>query len=174
MKRKLLTYEELKFLIRARSQILLILLMVAFSTNAISQQLSPNLLCSGGETFIMDNQSLEFAIGEIATETFQSGINSLTQGFFQGSQEGIGVEETFINEANVRVFPNPTNGQITISYKVNPKYIEIVDMHGRSITTIQSPQESKNLNINNLQNGIYFIRLVFDGNIPIIKQFIKI
>ena len=173
MKRKLLTYEDLKFLIRARSQILLTLLIVALSLPGISQQLSPSLLCSGGETFVADNQSLEFAIGEIATETFQSESNSLTQGFFQGSQEGTNIEETFIKNANVRVFPNPTKGQININYEETPKYIEVIDMHGHSLFVIQNSQKTAKLNIGNLQNGVYLLRLVFEGNIPIIKRIVK-
>jgi len=173
MKRKLLLNKLLKFLRKAWLQIILLLIIITISRVCFSQQINPGLLCSGGETFIANNQSLEFAIGEIATETYQLEVNSLTQGFFQGSPKGTDINETFIKNVNFRVFPNPTKGTITVSYNINPEYIEVVDLQGRLIITIQSPQESKILNIETLQNGIYLLRLVFEDNIPIVKQIIK-
>lgn len=173
MKRKLLTHEDLIFLRKAWYQILPMLIIITFSISGFSQQLSPSLLCSGGESFVAADQSLEFALGEISTETFQSEVSSLTQGFFQGDLEETDIDEKFIKNANVRVFPNPTKGIITVSFERTPKHIEVIDMQGSRLFEIHNLQQAAKLNIGNLQNGIYLLRLVFESNIPITKRIVK-
>ena len=155
------------------SKILMILLFTILGIKCFSQQISASLLCSGGESFVMTNQSLEFAIGEIVTETYQAGSNTLSQGFIQGSPQGIGINEDFIKNVDISIFPNPTKNQITVSCKKAPVIIEIIDLQGRKLYTKQYPQQTEILNVENLQRGIYLLRMVFKGNIPITKRIVK-
>lgn len=173
MKRKLLYNENLKFLRKAWYQILLLLIIIAISIPGFSQQLSPSLLCSGGETFVNPNQSLEFAIGEITTETYQSGGNMLTQGFFQGSPAGTDIHENYFTKVDVNIFPNPTKSELNINCNLLPKHICILDLQGRKILDLQKPSRSEKLNIENLQKGIYLLRILFEGNTPVAKRIIK-
>ncbi len=165
--------KELKLLIISNCKILLILLFIVPSAIGFSQQISASLLCSGGESFVMTNQSLEFAIGEIVTETYQTENNILSQGFIQGTPQEIGINEDFIKNVDIHIFPNPTKNQITVSCKKTPVIIEIIDLQGRKLYTKQNPQQTEMLNLENLQRGIYFLHLVFEGNIPITNRIVK-
>jgi hypothetical protein len=173
MKRQLHNTRDLKFHWKIHFNIFLILIAQTISIMGFSQQISSRLICAGGESFIAANQSLEFAIGEIATETYLLNNNTLTQGFFQGTPEGIGINEDFVQNANVRIFPNPGRSQMTVNCDIQAETIEIIDLQGRVLFLKQCPQQKETLNIENLQQGIYLLRLVFEGNIPITKRIIK-
>ena len=165
--------KELKPLIISNCKILLIILFTVIGTSGFSQQISASLLCSGGESFVITEQSLEFAIGEIITETYQANSNVLSQGFIQGSPQGIGINEDIIKNTDVRIFPNPAQNQITVSSKKAPMKIEIIDLQGRKLYTNQYPQQTEKLNVENLQKGIYLLHLIFEGNIPITNRIVK-
>jgi len=165
--------KKLKSLIISSCKILLIIIFTVLSTSGFSQQISASLLCSGGASLIMANQSLEFAIGEIVTETYQTGSNVLSQGFIQGSSQGTDINENFIKSVDARIFPNPAKNQITVSCKKAPAIIEIIDLQGRKLYTKQNPQQTEILYVENLKRGIYLLRLIFEGNIPITKRIVK-
>ncbi|MBN2164659.1 MAG: T9SS type A sorting domain-containing protein [Marinilabiliaceae bacterium] len=84
---------------------------------------------------------------------------------------------TGLKETNVfSVFPNPTNGIITIS-SINEqiKRIEIVDINGKS--SLQKSLTGENpvheINISHLNNGMYFINLILTDNATVTKPIIK-
>jgi len=68
----------------------------------------------------------------------------------------------------INVFPNPANSNLTISYEDLPVKILIYDINGRLVSTI--PHDNGTINIDHLNNGLYFIRL---GN-GIVSSFIKL
>jgi len=79
---------------------------------------------------------------------------------------------------NVKVYPNPAEDQITISYSLTKETnvtIKIMDVLGNEIATLLSqrlPSGDQNNNFNiasRLNSGYYFIRLIA-GNETIIKR----
>jgi len=93
----------------------------------------------------------------------------------------ITVQSTGINESElssqITVFPNPTNGEISIKFTEPLKVdqMEILDMTGRVIPKLawneQASEISWNLNNQNMQPGIYFIKLSI-GKQMVYKTFI--
>lgn len=74
------------------------------------------------------------------------------------------------------VFPNPTNGNLTInSVKKTIKSIEIVDINGKIVIQKSAPDEIfvKNINIGHMNNGMYFINLTLSDNSIVTKSIIK-
>ena len=71
---------------------------------------------------------------------------------------------------NLKLFPNPVNNTLHISYDKKIDKIEIFDNLGRIILSKNNP-ESK-INVEHLANGIYSIAIIFDEN-RIIKKFTK-
>jgi hypothetical protein len=97
----------------------------------------------------------------------------LTQGFIQGTPRGTGINEDFSKGIDARVFPNPAKSQVTVSCKKAPISIEIIDLQGCKLYTKQNPQQMETLDVEHLQKGIYLLRILFEGNIPITKRIIK-
>jgi hypothetical protein len=71
---------------------------------------------------------------------------------------------------NLKLFPNPVNNTLHISFDKKIDKIEIFDNLGRIILSKNNP-ESK-INVEHLANGIYSIAIIFDEN-RIIKKFTK-
>ncbi|MCK5402388.1 MAG: spondin domain-containing protein [Flavobacteriaceae bacterium] len=77
-----------------------------------------------------------------------------------------------INEASigqVKIFPNPTKGQITISniQSINLKTLEVYNIIGSLVTNINIKDELNtiNWNLDGLQKGVYLLRLnTYEGN----------
>jgi hypothetical protein len=72
------------------------------------------------------------------------------------------------------IFPNPTYGLITIQSIVAIKQLTIRDIHGRAIVEENLTQEYlKELDLSNLDTGIYFIILETVDNVSITQKVIK-
>ena len=78
------------------------------------------------------------------------------------------------------VFPNPTSGRITIDYQLEQMpsnlHVEIFDVAGRLVQRSEMPQllnATFTLDIPNLAQGIYVVRLTADGD-SLYKKLIKL
>jgi hypothetical protein len=70
---------------------------------------------------------------------------------------------------NVNVYPNPTNGKLNIDFAgTTLQQIDILDMSGRVVYNSKAEiQDATTLDVSNLQNGIYLIRLHSASNIKV-------
>ena len=81
----------------------------------------------------------------------------------------IGINEYDIKEINI--YPSPTSHQLTIDYgQLKIEKINLIDITGKTIKTIK--QNTNTINVADLSNGIYFIKLITDER-TITKKFIK-
>jgi hypothetical protein len=99
-------------------------------------------------------------------------------------EEGVGIVETE-NEPSLRVYPNPTDGELKISlpnpseggaYKAwEVKNIEVFDVFGRSVYIAHPPLWGglEGLDISHLPSGIYFLRIQTENEKVIMKKIIK-
>ena len=86
-------------------------------------------------------------------------------------------EQTIQNDFdNVKVYPNPTDGELNLSLgKVyeNSLSIDVIDLSGKVILqTKEVTDEAGNiaLNLNNLSKGLYFLRVAIEDEV-VVKQF---
>jgi len=73
----------------------------------------------------------------------------------------------------VRCYPNPVDDILSIVAGENKTFdtIQIVDMKGNTVLTIQRP-DSKNIDISKLLPGTYIVKLTSEGNVSE-EKFIK-
>jgi hypothetical protein len=97
--------------------------------------------------------------------TFKSG-RTLTADRFMLTFETpdvLSVEGVDTLEQGVKLYPNPTNGLVTLAYAGDQRLegITIVDMQGKLVyeETLNAFSRTKVLNVNNLSSGIYFVRV---------------
>ncbi len=85
------------------------------------------------------------------------------------------IDELIFN--NLQIFPNPNNGEFTISLKNSqskPIYIEVYDVRGRSIFKEKHKNNgnfSESINLNHAQSGLYILN-VSDGIKKVSKKII--
>jgi len=64
------------------------------------------------------------------------------------------------NTASLDVYPNPSNGVFTIELNNGvTKTIEVIDFTGKTVITATSNEDKTPLSINELANGIYYLRV---------------
>jgi hypothetical protein len=72
-------------------------------------------------------------------------------------------------EKNLTIYPNPTSGIFYLLSNEDEYSIEVVNNLGKVILTAQNP---KQIDLNNFSDGTYFIRAIFQYNIPLTKKLI--
>jgi len=106
----------------------------------------------------------EYTTGAASNNIYIDDIN------LQGT---VGITEDLIGEANLLIYPNPTNQTSTIAYHLNKKAntkIEVVDVLGKKVfsnATNGQAEGDYSVQISkqnqNLRNGIYFVRFSVDN-----------
>ena len=64
---------------------------------------------------------------------------------------------------NIKVYPNPSNGLITFnsSFKLNSK-IKILNATGQIVHSVNITSKNQQIDLRNLTNGLYFIKVRSD------------
>jgi Secretion system C-terminal sorting domain len=99
------------------------------------------------------------------------------------NQKGVNVDDFVItgvlaNESfemsNISVYPNPSNGFVTIAYGTfEPTQIQVYDISGKLILTKENLNVSEtNLDLSSASQGIYFIKISSE-NQSVVKRLIK-
>jgi len=73
-----------------------------------------------------------------------------------------GIDANYFGE--VVVYPNPTTNLLTVSSQEIPDLIELIDLLGKVVISDKTPNISNNYSLENLNNGVYQLRLTKDGN----------
>ena len=70
-------------------------------------------------------------------------------------------------ESSFTVFPNPTTSEISINGIAGTvEDVQIIDMNGKSL---YASDQSKTINVSELNSGTYFVRLIVDGKVQQVK-----
>jgi hypothetical protein len=86
----------------------------------------------------------------------------------QNVSECLGLKTNSVNSA--KVYPNPTAGEFTVELNnTSEKTVEVVDVTGRIISSSTSSQEVVNVNISNLANGVYYLKIKSNTSFEVIK-----
>jgi hypothetical protein len=92
----------------------------------------------------------------------------------------IGVKEQLNSENNIGLFPNPTNGNLTLEIKtakISNIIVDLYDIMGRKLKTVYNGKSQPNKTIINndvadLPNSMYFYNVSIDG-VKTTKKFVK-
>ena len=73
-----------------------------------------------------------------------------------------------------KIYPNPVQDQLTIETETQAKSVNIIltDMTGKLILQKNNISNYEQINLSNLQAGVYFIKLIYDGKVET-KKIIK-
>lgn len=147
-------------------------------------------LGSTGPTTFAPNQKFEFDLAyTYARATTGNNLASLTLlrqlvsdvHSFYINQNYSPMLSTSINENTIKqnisgfsIFPNPANESINISLSgnYNMNKIEIIDIQGKVVISKNPENNSATINIENLKNGLYFVK-VYTADYNETKKFIK-
>jgi hypothetical protein len=81
-----------------------------------------------------------------------------------------GVDEAGMSSTGLKVYPNPNSGTFMIeSGNVMNKTIQVMDVTGRIVLTEQTDKDRVLVDITNLANGMYQVRVLSDKGVDMIK-----
>ena len=96
-----------------------------------------------------------------ATETSTGcGITAYKQFTVTSAQSIVDANNKVNTTIGVNVYPNPSNGIITLENISGANTISLVDMTGRTIKTVSVNAEQMNLNFSGIQTGKYMVQIV--------------
>jgi hypothetical protein len=124
-----------------------------------------SLFVAGQSAVVSPNQTTTYSL----TGTDANGCSKMTT-ISQIVQECVGMQEMTTTLAGVRVYPNPTGGVFTIELNNGAdKNIQVLDVTGRVILNNVSKSDRIDVNINNLSNGIYYVKIQSQNAVEVIK-----
>jgi len=153
-----------------RSIFILISLLFAVSATA---QIKQEVIASAGGYNTANGLSISWTLGETIIPTFKNGDLVLTHGF-QSQLIITTVEENLDVMVNLKIFPNPASDIVNIQFET-PVETEIIvyllDSQGKLVKKdiIESSMTQKQINMQDLAGGIYYIKLVKDKLINVYK-----
>lgn len=81
-----------------------------------------------------------------------------------------GLGEITTTASGVKVWPNPTKGEFNVEFlNDDAKTIEVLDLTGRLIQSNSVSNKKMNVNLNNLSNGVYYIKIQTKASIEVVK-----
>ena len=86
------------------------------------------------------------------------------------------INYTGINEiptASYSIYPNPATGIVTIEGQ-GLNHVEIYDIQGRKLTEYLNVNNTLQINVNNYDNGIYFVRLYSEDSVVVVRRLVVI
>lgn len=122
-----------------------------------------------GEITESNNIMFDFALscGDVTTSC------PIMLTYLNGENPGPSSVET-TTSTSLLIYPNPSSEQIHIQCSNNMKSVEVIDMTGRSVQRVDGIGDSNYiLNISNLSQALYFVRVIDENNQQIISKIIK-
>ena len=74
--------------------------------------------------------------------------------------------------AAFNVYPNPVNDRLYIETEAEVKEVVVYDVYGRRQQTTDNGQQTLSIDVTNLSNGVYFVKVVTENG-EVVKRFIK-
>ena len=94
------------------------------------------VVASSGNSFETENLSLDWTLGEVVVDTYESQPFGLSQGFHQPVYQIVSVKSIPAEMGLITVFPNPVSDQLNVKMnfdQIEKGEIELVDSKGMSV-----------------------------------------
>ncbi|MCY7352732.1 MAG: T9SS type A sorting domain-containing protein [Cytophagaceae bacterium] len=141
----------------------LLLLLVSIGPFCYAQRLSPQVLAPAGGSARTATMTLDWTMGEIATQTATVKTNIYTQGFHQPrlQVEKLAPAESFYR---VSAVPNPVTSILTVRVESGQEgdlHLDLLDLNGRTVFTksTYAADVSVEMNLADLPAGLYLLQV---------------
>ena len=87
----------------------------------------------------------------------------------------IGKATTSVNENNIQsvsLYPNPAREQVSFMLESDAQ-VSVFDMTGRKVSEMNATAGEAQLNVSQLENGVYFINVRYANGTTAVSKFVK-
>ena len=149
-----------------------IALLLSVAAYGQAAQIYPWVYGTCGQDFALSSgHTGTYTIGEILVSSLKGPGIWVTEGFHQADPvDGVSIHEELEDDQDIKVFPNPTKGQVTFELNQNQARevkVYLVDMLGRVLDdqTLKATWGQLVFDLSQLADSYYFLRAVTDeGN----------
>jgi hypothetical protein len=106
-----------------------------------------NSFCAIHDYYVIDQ--LGFKLDSVRLKFRIGGVNC-----------SVGVDEVTEALLNVNLYPNPSNGEVTVSGAKTGSQLKIVDILGQELKTFTLHNKEEKLALGNMPNGVYFCTVI--------------
>jgi hypothetical protein len=157
-----------------RAIFILISILIALSATA---QVKQEVIASAGGYNTNGGLSISWTLGETIIPTFKNGNLVLTHGF-QSQLIITTIEENIDVMVNLKIFPNPASEIVNIQFDAPVEgeiIVYLLDSQGKLVKKdiIESTMVEKQINMQDLAGGIYYIKLV-KGKLENVYKVVKL
>lgn len=120
----------------------------------------------------MNNDSLQLAAGQILT--IESNSPKILHGYYPLNYSLLSLNEIGFTE--ILIYPNPFSQKITLTILKNNtviKSISIYNLNGKLVHKEEYNSNTINVNLNQYNNGIYFVRIIDNNGNVTVQKIIK-
>lgn len=72
--------------------------------------------------------------------------------------------------AGLNVYPNPTTGELNVALSnASAKSIQVIDLTGRVVSTLNADADLTKVNMSNLANGVYYVKITSNNVTSVVK-----
>jgi hypothetical protein len=97
--------------------------------------------------------------------------NASSQTFTVTVIDTLRIDENEIEKLNLKIYPNPVHKELFVETNINIEEYIIVDLYGKILKNSKNMETS--IFVNDLADGVYFIRFTSTSSQLIVKKFIK-
>jgi len=142
------------------------LLTFVFSHSNVWAQQSIN--ATGGDA-LGGGGTVSYSMGQVFCQTHEAVNGSVAEGVQQAYEISVvaGINEAESISLSVSAFPNPTDGNLTLSieeFEISDLYYFLYDMQGKLLQNEKIISNRTSISIDNFVTATYFIRVVLGNN----------
>lgn len=143
--------------------------------SGFSQTLQPDIIAASGGSGSNGTTNLNWTIGQPLSTKMTNGTVTFTSGFQQGNLKITTVEE-LLDIACLTVFPNPTEDKLTIkttNVDLQKLKVDIFTLDGKYVSTTAINTSEQTIDLTNLTQGTYFVKMYAENELIKTYQIIK-
>ena len=159
-----------------KRKVLQLLLFAIIPSLITAQEISTSSINSAGTEYSNEETSMNWTIGQTATNTVSSDDMTLTQGFQQNSYTITDISADIIEAIEISVFPNPTSDIVFIeltSNEYSDLIIDIFDISGKFIDCKQITESKNQIQLSQYSSDMFLINIKQDNKILKTYKIIK-
>lgn len=139
--------------------------------------LEREVIASTGSEEILGSYSFEQTVGDLVVVTGTAGSYIVKQGFNHAYVIPDAIEESVLDEG-FTLYPNPTRGQVMLSWKDGPPPsvdVEVRDVLGALVFADRAPKHWPYvLDLSQLAAGPYYVRALMQGGKALVERVNKV
>lgn len=154
----------------------LIFTLIAVSSISLkAQKIEQQVINSSGSNFSNNGITVTSNVGQTVIALLSSNNNIVTQGFLQPIKSDLptALLEFAKLDDGFDVFPNPTNGNVSLSFKDASTSLTRVDVYGSDGRLVISSNPKTEVDLTALSDGIYWVRPISENKSFGLKKLIK-